>query len=430
MRPVTARSAISLPRIFHGWYIVGVIYLSLFLAAGLGSFAFSILLPQMVEDLGWSRSVLVGAASLASLAASAISPWSGSIVDRYGGRLLLAMGLLGMGIAAAASGLIQEPWQFYLSFGLLLGIARGAATNAAPSAIIAQWFLRKRPRAFSAVSVGPPSGGLLFPPLTALLLTVTDWRTVWVVLGSLAIGATVLPLFLVHRRPEDIGLAVDGRATPLPDPSLVQTPTTDEIEGGDWSFHEAIRSVGFWGIAISLALIQLVLATVLLFLFSFFRERGLPETVSATVVSLVYLVQIFTRVAVWGPLIARFGSVRWPTVIWAALLGAGAVSFVIVHNEATAYLTAAFFGIGMGGTLIIMLQLWPEYFGKREVGAIGGAAYLVTGLTSAVGPLLGAAILDLTGNYDLMFIAVGSFVLVGIAIQVVVGKPRHRGQAR
>jgi hypothetical protein len=45
-------------------------------------------------------------------------------VDVRGPRLVLVFCVLLMGVAQFSAGLVGEPWQFYLAFGLMGGVAR------------------------------------------------------------------------------------------------------------------------------------------------------------------------------------------------------------------------------------------------------------------------------------------------------------------
>src|SRR5256885_2366845 len=101
---VAGRSAlIRFRKPFYGWYIVAVAFTSLFLQATGGGFTFSISPPAMTQDLGWSRSTIVAANSIASLTAAGVGPFLGRLVDRRGPRIVLTLCILTFGIAQLAS---------------------------------------------------------------------------------------------------------------------------------------------------------------------------------------------------------------------------------------------------------------------------------------------------------------------------------------
>src|SRR5437870_550627 len=173
---------------FYGWYIVGIAFLSLFIGASTGGFTFSIFLPAMNEDLGWSRSTIVVASSLTAITAALAGPWLGRIVDSQGPRLVLVLSIIGMGVAIAGSGFVQAPWEFYLVFGLLGGVARSALQSVAPGAMIANWFVRKRSSAYGVAAMGPPISNFVLPPLVTAIVATSGWRAGFIAMGLLEVA--------------------------------------------------------------------------------------------------------------------------------------------------------------------------------------------------------------------------------------------------
>ena len=56
----------------------------------------------MSEDLGWSRTLIAGAASFGGLLATVASPAVGWALDRFGARVILTLSILVMGIATVS----------------------------------------------------------------------------------------------------------------------------------------------------------------------------------------------------------------------------------------------------------------------------------------------------------------------------------------
>jgi MFS-type transporter involved in bile tolerance (Atg22 family) len=81
-------------------------------------------------------------------------------------------------------------------------------------------------------------------------------------------------------------------------------------------------------------------------------------------------------------------------------------------------------GCGLGGNLVLHLQIWPQYFGRKAIGTIIGTAQAFQGTTNAVVPLLLAALLDRTGSYTALYLIVAVLVAIGLTLHAVVGKPR------
>ena len=417
----------QLRRPYYGWYVVGMAFLSLFIQATTGGFTFGIFLAAMNEELGWSRSTIVLATSLLSITAAVAAPWLGRIVDRRGPRLVLILSVVGMGIAQATSGLATDPWQFYLAFGILGGVARSTLQSVAPGAMIAQWFQRRRSSAYGVAAMGPPLCNLLVPPVIAAVVATAGWRAGWVTLGALALALGLAPAVLIRRRrPEEIGLRIDGDPPEETGPGEKETKSPGPAPGSeDWTAREAIHHPAFWLIAAAMSLILLAPNISIIFMFSYLTSQGLAPTVAAATLSAVSGMQVVSRLVFWAPAIRRIGSVRWALVLWGSLLLTSSLLLAFARGEVWAYIAAGVLGLGLGGNLVLQLQVWPEYFGRLAIGTIIGTAQLVQGVTSASVPLLLAALLDQTGSYTLVYLIVAGLVMAGLLLHLVVGKPRR-----
>lgn len=419
-----------LRRPFYGWYIVGMAFISLFIQASTGGFTFSIFLPAMSEDLGWSRSTIVVGSSLSAITAAIAGPLLGRVVDRRGPRLVLAFCVVLMGIAQFSSGLVTQPWQFYLAFGLMGGFARSGLQSTIPGTMIAQWFLRRRSAAFGVAAMGPPFANLLLPPSLAVIVGELGWRAGWSGLGVLGVLIGLAPaLLLVRRRPEDIGLRPDGdepEATTAEKPGAPQPPA---IGADDWTAREAIHNRAFWMVAAGMSLILLAPNVSIVFMFSYLSSQGMAPSTAAAAVSAVSAMQVLSRLVFWAPVVARLGSVRWALVVWGSILLCSSLLLALGQGELWAYIAAGVLGLGLGGNLLLLLQVWPEYFGRTAIGTIIGTAQLLQGTTSAIVPLLLAALLDNTGSYQTLYLIVAGLVLAGLSLHLMVGKPRRPERA-
>ncbi|HOG16057.1 MAG TPA: hypothetical protein PLB96_01830 [Syntrophales bacterium] len=79
---------------FWGWYVVAGAFIPIGLDYG-ARHSFGVLLKNMCEELGWSRSVVSFAASLAFPAYGTGGILSGHLLDRFASRWLIAAGAAG-----------------------------------------------------------------------------------------------------------------------------------------------------------------------------------------------------------------------------------------------------------------------------------------------------------------------------------------------
>ncbi len=400
-------------------------FLCLFIQASTGGFTFSIFLPAMSADLGWPRSTIVVAVSIGSITAALSGPVLGRVVDRRGPRPVLILSILLMGGALIAAGLAHQPWQFYLTFGLLTGMARSALQSVLPGVMISSWFVRRRSAAFSSAAMGPPLANFLLPPLMAALVAMHGWRTGFAGLGVICLALGLAPaILLVRRRPEDLGLQPDGdEPAPVSEPGAPAGPRPSAARGTDWTAREAMHSAAFWAIALGMSLILLAPNVSIVFMYSYLSSMGLDPAAAATAISTVSAMQVLSRLVFWAPVTTRLKSIRWVLLLWGGLLLCSSLLLALAQGEVWAYVAAGVLGLGLGGNLVLQLQIWPEYFGRTELGAIIGTAQMLQGLMNASVPLLLAALLDHTGSYTALYLIVAALVSCGIALHATVGKP-------
>ena len=78
-------------------------------------------------------------------------------------------------------------------------------------AVLIQWFVRERQRAFTLMTFIAGLASLIFNPLSSWLIGAQGWRAALVTLaGLLAIELSCRVRSVLRRRPADLGLQPDG----------------------------------------------------------------------------------------------------------------------------------------------------------------------------------------------------------------------------
>jgi MFS family permease len=371
------------------------------------------------------------ASSISSITAALAGPVLGRIVDRQGPRLVLIGSVVLMGIALGGCAFVGVPWQFYLAFGLMSGMARSALQSVLPGAMIANWFVRRRGAAYGSAAMGPPVANFVLPPLIALIVGTLGWRDGWLALGLICIALALPPaLFIVRRRPEDLGLRADGDE-PEPATEDSDQPKREAVpsQGEDWTAREAVHSPAFWMVAAGMSCILLAPNVSIVFMYSYLSSKGMDLATAATAISAVSAMQVISRLVFWAPVIGRVKSVRRIVLFWGGIMLCATLLLALAEGQTWAFVAAAVLGLGLGGNLVLQLQIWPEYFGRTEIGSIIGTSQLLQGLSSATVPLLLAALLDHTGNYTMLYLIVAGLVVIGLILHAIVGRPKRPAAA-
>ncbi|GIT58392.1 MAG: hypothetical protein Ct9H300mP19_03400 [Dehalococcoidia bacterium] len=168
----------------------------------------------MSEDLGWSRTLIVGAAAAAGFISMFVSPLAGWIQQKFGARVLMSTSVFLLGAVILSLRWTTSPITFYLLFGMGRLIFQ-APLQISASTAVAQWFVRLRGRSSSVLGVTHSMGRGLFPLFAQLFMNANDgdWRMAWFWMGiSVWIIALPLTLIVMVNKPEDVGLTPDGDA--------------------------------------------------------------------------------------------------------------------------------------------------------------------------------------------------------------------------
>ena len=382
--------------IFHGWWIVGVSFLSLFIHGAATSYLFGLLVVPMENDLGWSRTALVGALTVATFVTAGLGVVVGPVFDRGGARAGMTLSALLGGACLVLLAFVRTPWEYYLLLGLGVGAARTGLENVGPRTAISNWFVRRRAAAFAWSSGGRAVFGFTMVPAFALLIERTSWRSGWLALGIAELLVLVpLAWLLVRRRPEDHGLLPDG------DAPAAERPAAEDARAAaaevSWTRGEAVRTRALWLIILGLVLTGFPATGIIANMVPYFVDEGLSPSSASAAFAFFGFGAVFGR-PFWGYVAGRFGVHAGLTLYG---FGYGAVISLYAWAGTPATLFAAAWPVGLviGGAQQLQSQIWPDYFGRRHVGAITGLTILMVTPAMAAGPLVAAAAFDLMGSY-------------------------------
>lgn len=390
---------------FYGWVIVAASTVSVFAGTATAPPLFSVFITPMVSEFGWSRTLISGAHSFGTLLAAFISPLVGRLVDRYGSRWVIATGAVILGSALSSLSQIGNVVGFYLGFGISRAIGQSVMDQASTLAV-ANWFVRRRPRALSFLNMGRGIGGTLMPILAYAAISSAGWRGGWVAIGFMVIAAGVLPAAIfLRRRPEDIGLTPDGIPAASADPKTLDgTSATHGHDTSEPSFtlRDATKTSAFWILAMAMFVRGMCTPGIVVHMMPYLLSLNIEPSQAAMVVS-VFAASLAVGGLFWGS-VAQLIQVRYCLV--SAFLGATvAVAMLLGLDTATeGFIYAVVFGSSIGGVFTLEGVIWANYFGRASLGAIYGSAMMILLLGITLGPLLAGLSFDLLGSYQAAFL--------------------------
>jgi MFS family permease len=429
--PVSTRAqTTNEARFFYGWVIVAVGFLAHIASAFSISSTLSVFLKPLSQDLGLSRGVFSLIRSGEILIGAAAAPVIGTLLDRHGGKWLMAAGGLVSGVGFLLLGQARDFWQFAIVRWLLISPGDSLMGSMVVNVSISQWFVRMRGRALAVAGMGHGLAKVCMPVAAASLILYTGWRGAWVIFGLVTLALVVGPaLLFMRRRPEDMGLLPDGgyaakqeneASANKTDKAKARPSAVDDV---DWTRREALGTSAFWLIVITFGVSHVGVTGLNLHVFSFVSDQGHPAMVAALVMSIIAVMQFSTPMG-WGLLAERINVAR---LIMAKFLVQAVGILLALSDPGLVTLYAGFFlyGIGMGGTAILAELIWANYFGRTSLGKIRGMGSLITSAFSAGGPPFFGLLFDATQSYNLSFSIFIGMLFASAGLSLFLRPPRR-----
>lgn len=371
-------------------------------AAGMLQFLQSALLHQsfgayvavLADQRGWSKTALSGAAALQSVETAILGPALGWLLDRFGPRAMVQVGMLVFGGGFLLLSQIDSLAGFYASAVMMaVGISLGGYFPLTVALI--QWFERYRARALSIMSMGLALGGVMVPAV-AWCLANFGWRATAFGSGVIII-ALGLPLSRTIRwRPQDQGDTVDG--LPEAPPQTAGAVSGTRKPRTEFTARQALRTRAFWLLALGHGFALLVVTAVNVHAITHMKE-GLGYSVTQA----AFFIMILTFGQVGGVLLSATIGDRFEKRLLAACCMLGHMTGLLLLTYAThpaqVAAFAALHGVAWGLRGPLMQSIRADYFGRNAIGMILGLSSVIIALGQIAGPMVAGMLADLTGNY-------------------------------
>ncbi|WP_352430198.1 MFS transporter [Pyrinomonas sp.] len=406
---------------FRGWTIVAVSTLAMMISNGLSIGGIPVFYRPLLDDLISKGAVtaqlaprVIGlAASLTFLAAGLFSPVAGILVARFKLRPLMCVGCFVLGTALLLYSQATVPAQVYAAhvmFGLSLGFV-GLLIN---TVLISNWFRRRRGTAMGIVITGTSFGGVLIPAIATPLIALYGWRTA-VLIVSLLVWMVLLPaiLLFVRDHPQELGLLPDGDAH-----ASEEAMRTEQLAG--MTLNQALRTPIFWvfGACAALLFYPIFTTSQQFILYLQTPRIGLSREMASVAQATLFITSVGGKFF-FGWLSDRMTPTRVMLVCCSLMFGA--TLLLLRPTPQTAFLFLIPFGLGYGGTFVLIQLLAVETFGLRDIGRILGTIIVIETIGGATGTYLtgrlaSAAGGDYTPAFYGVIIAAGGALLMAYAL--------------
>ncbi len=370
-------------------------------------YLFPALLLHWEADLGWSKTTLAGAFTLAVLISAAAAPVAGRLIDAGHGVRLLTWGTVAAAVLVGSLALVREVWQFYAVWAFL-GVAGAACLYEPCSAFMVRTQGADARRVLTMITlVTGFSSALAFSGGNAVA-GLWGWRV-----AVLAFAAVMLlvaaPLFVFGGRDADRG----GTAV-RSGPGLA----------GSGALHAALRRPAFWLLATAFPMIGLSHGILITHLLPMLDERGVDHGIAVLAASGIGPMQVVGRLLMMS--VERRVSMNVVCGLSFALMAAAVVALILAGTAPA--LLAVFVvlqGAGYGVTAISRPVVSAAVLGRDGFGAISGAIALPFITASAVAPTLAAAVWAVGGYETVRLGLLGLLAVAAVSFFLAIASSRR-----
>lgn len=368
---------------------------------------------SLEQEFDWNRETISGAISINLLLFGLAGPFLGRLMDLYGAKKVSVITLILSVLGAGGSVFMQESWQMYLFWGLLIGAGSGGTSMIMGSALINRWFHKHRGLALGILGAAFSSGQLVFTPVLMHINVHEGWRTATLFI-AVALGLVALPLVMIFLRdaPEVKGLLPYGsngvHGTLLrPD----QNP-----------MRSAMSSPQFWLLAVSFGICGLTTSGLFqTHLIPHGIEHGFTEMTMAMSLGVMGAADVFGTI-LSGWLCDRYGK-RWPLAFYYLVRGVTLVLLPNIDTSGQLMIFSVIYGMNWLSTIPATSALTADLFGKQNVGVVFGWICFAHQIGAALAAYYAGYLHNAIGDYSLAFVASGLFAFVATGIVLFIKEP-------
>lgn len=388
--------------VFYGWVVWLFSTLGFLMSIPGQTMGMAVFTDPFIEVFDLTRTQLSMAYLFGTIGSSLFLTQAGRWYDRLGGRIMIALSSLALGVMVLYISAVDVISDFLgghtmVTFVLILlgffGVrffGQGVLTSCSRNVLLL-WFVKRRGLVSGVRSVFTSFGFSLAPLGIAMLIAWFGWRgALWSMALAVGLVFAILALVFVRDNPASCGLQPDG-GEPSEDHEAPK-------EAPSQTLAEAQRSPVFWIYSLSLAMHAMFGTALTFHVVAIFAEAGLsrdvafgyffPSAVFATTSNLLcswlvdkYPLKPFLIIMLGGFVIGAWGLINL--------------------DQSWGYWMLAF-GFGTGGGLwgVTSNLAFIRFFGPLHLGEVSGFNTSISVFASAVGPFAFSLAVDYLGSYN------------------------------
>jgi sugar phosphate permease len=341
---------------------------------------------DVIEDLGWTRTMWASGTAPMLLVSSVSQAFVGAACARFGVRPVVVASLLCLGVSVVSFATMQTIVQFYAAM-MILALANAGIGDVSVGSVITKWFSRRRSLALGFAMAGSNVGSIAF--LAALGLTIDDvgWRETALTVGLGGV-ALILPVAFAFVR------------DPLPGEG---EPASEEEEGSppessrSLEYGEILRRPEFWILFYALFCYSLVQLGLFDQFVLYLTDLGYEKQEAYGALGLAVGAGIAAKLG--AGVVGQLVSSRVAFLVNTGLLATSLMLVPFAANPVVLTTFSVCFGLSTSSRDVFLPLAVADAFGTRSFARVYGLMMLAFVPGGALGPVVLAEAHRLFGDY-------------------------------
>ena len=272
---------------------------------------------------------------------------------------------------------------------------------------ISRYFTKSRGKALSTCWFGLSTAEFILPVLMVYLLTLIDWKNLWIIFSILVF--LILPIvsfFLIKN------LSLDSRE--------INNESNDEIKIKQWRRIEVIKDYRFYIVCLNMLAMPWIFTGFAVFQSFIQTSKGWGPYIIAQSFMYYSIFSVLT-LFVSGFLIDKFTSRKLLIYMNIPLLISVIVLFYF-DSPVTAFIFLGLVGISNGLANILGSSTWAEIYGVKHIGSIKALTTALMVFATAFGTALFGFLIDIGFSVSEIAAVAGIYIFVSLILLFLIRK--------
>jgi len=337
----------------------------------------------------------------ATLLSSFILVWIGKKIDEVNVLKFASYVIVLLAISCFLFSKISSVNFLFFSIFLIRLSGQGLMSHTA-STTISRFFDQSRGRALSTTWLGLSLAEFILPLLVIFLLTIIDWRSIWLTISILVI--VVLPIVSLSLIKN---IKLDSREA-----SSIKDAKVKDIK--QWTRTEVLKDYRFYIVCLSMLAMPSIATGTFVYQSFIVSSKGWGPYVIAQsfmVYSILSVITLFLT----GFLIDKFSSRKLLIYMNIPLFISTAVLYYF-NSPISSFIFLGLIGVSNGLANVLGSATWAEIYGVKYIGSIKALTTALMVFSTAFGTALFGILIDNSFSIEQIALVSGFYILVSISL--------------